>query len=330
MTNNDEGPATLATVSLDVVVTDPMAQSRRWWYDHVVSEYAQDMADGVVFEPVAAVFDGSTYWVWDGHHRVDAVRSLGLTEIVVSWRPGTRRDAIRLSLSANARHGQPRTAEDKRHAVTRALLDPEWGTWSDAAIARLCVVSDRFVAKMRRELSPNGSGIAGPELPREVTVKRGGKEYTIKLPERSKPEPAKPAGPVVGNVLVGDLARNLAGPEGLPRPVPVKSAEQRRAEDRVIAATMKTVTQAALSPFEVRDWIHDAAKAASRLTQKLGGLSPEQKAAAFALWSEGSGLDWRTEMVRHDRESLAAALAALNELLDEYEASQRPGVRRVK
>ncbi len=325
MTNNDEGPATVATVSLDVVVTDPLAQSRRWSYDRLVSEYAQEMADGVVFEPVAAVFDGSTYWVWDGHHRVDAVRSLGLAEITVSWRPGTRRDAIRLSLSANATHGQRRTGDDKRHAVSRALLDPEWGTWSDAAIARLCAVSDRFVAKVRQEASPNRSGIAGPELPREVTVKRKGTEYTITLPQRPKPEPPTSAQPTVN-----DLARSLAGLEGPPRSVPVMSAEQKRAEERAMNEALGNLTRTALSPFEVSHWIRDAAKGADRLTSKLRGLSPEQKAAAFGIWAERPGNFGSGDMARHHRDSLAAALAALNELLDEFEVSQRPGVRRVK
>ncbi|MDP9356276.1 MAG: hypothetical protein M3R02_13525, partial [Chloroflexota bacterium] len=219
--------------------------------------------------------------------------------------------------------GQRRTGDDKRHAVTRALLDPEWGTWSDAAIARLCAVSDRFVAQVRREASPNGSGIAGPELPREVTVKRKGTEYTITLPQRPKPEPPESAQPTVG-----DLARNLAGLEGIPRPV--MSAEQKQAEERAMNKALGNLTRAALGPFEVARWIREAANGADRLTSKLRGLSPEQKAAAFAIWEDRPGNLGSGFMVRHHRDSLAAALAALNELLDEFEVSQRPGVRRVK
>ena len=176
----DANPPTVESVPLDIVVTDPTAQSRASVNDWAVADYAEEMADGVVFEPVDTIWDGTFHWVWDGHHRVQAARNLGWSEIAASWQPGVRRDAARLSLSANATHGQRRRNDDKRHAVTRALLDPEWATWSDAAIARLCAVTDRFVAKMRAGPSPNDSGMGPPE-PRDVTVKRGGKEYTLSL-----------------------------------------------------------------------------------------------------------------------------------------------------
>lgn len=70
----------------------------------------------------------------------------------------TRRDAILHSVSANARHGLPRTVADKRRAVKLLLGDPEWRRWSDTEIARRAGVGKSFVGKMRRRLQPEAVG----------------------------------------------------------------------------------------------------------------------------------------------------------------------------
>jgi hypothetical protein len=72
------------------------------------------------------------------------------------------------------------------------LQDPEWSHWSDAEVARRCAVSDRFVSKLRRQLSPNDSGI------RKAT--RNGATYSINTAGMATRQPAGPqatAGPVV-------------------------------------------------------------------------------------------------------------------------------------
>src|SRR5581483_8502193 len=65
---------------------------------------------------------------------------------------GTKRDALRHALGANAENGLRLTNDDNRRKVTRALADDEWKTWSDVQLGDLCKVSDRFVAKVRKEL----------------------------------------------------------------------------------------------------------------------------------------------------------------------------------
>jgi hypothetical protein len=71
--------------------------------------------------------------------------------------PGTRRDAVLFSVGANAAHGLKRTNEDKRKAVMTLLTDPEWGTWSNAEIARRCAVDSSTVDKHRSSLPDSGS-----------------------------------------------------------------------------------------------------------------------------------------------------------------------------
>jgi hypothetical protein len=56
------------------------------------------------------------------------------------------------SVDANARHGYPRSNDDKRQAVMTLLRDEEWSQWSDSEIARRCAVTHPFVGKLRASL----------------------------------------------------------------------------------------------------------------------------------------------------------------------------------
>jgi hypothetical protein len=66
---------------------------------------------------------------------------------------GDRRAAILHAAAANANHGLRRTNADKRRSVETLLRDEEWRAWSDAEIARRCLVDPKTVGNIRRELS---------------------------------------------------------------------------------------------------------------------------------------------------------------------------------
>jgi hypothetical protein len=165
----------IENVELALIRADSRCQPRATLFLDVVEEYANDMAAGAAFPPVVVFHDGTEYWLADGFHRRQAAEVLGLTEIAADVRPGTLRDAILFSVSANAGHGMRRSNDDKRRAVTTLLADPEWARWSDREIARQCSVSHVFVQNMRprQPLSGNGFQIE----PR--TVSRGGTTYTM-------------------------------------------------------------------------------------------------------------------------------------------------------
>jgi DNA-binding transcriptional regulator YhcF (GntR family) len=93
----------------------------------------------------------------DGFHRLRAAKLAELTGFQLDVKPGEMRDAIRLSLSVNAKHGLRRTREDKRRSVERALADDEWVSYSDRKLAQLCAVSPRTIATVRKELEAAGS-----------------------------------------------------------------------------------------------------------------------------------------------------------------------------
>jgi hypothetical protein len=209
--------ADVRLVSLAQIQTDEGSQARVKIHAGVVRDYAaamtQQLADGGLrFPPVVLFTDGQSYWVGDGFHRILAARQDNLTDIEAEVRPGTQRDALLFSISANSTHGLPRTNADKRKAVNLLLADEEWNRWSDREIARRCGVSDRFVNRMRERASANGSQM------RERKVRRGDKVYEMSLPTSSGDTPDT-AAPV-----------SLTDPLGIP--VPPERSQIFAAQDR--------------------------------------------------------------------------------------------------
>lgn len=115
------------------------------------AEYMEAMQRGDQFPPADVFYDGTNYWLSRGFHRHWAAQHADML-LRANVHQGTQRDAVLHSLGANATHGLPRTNEEKRGAVVKMLLDPEWTTWSDSHIAKTVNVSQPYVGKVRSEL----------------------------------------------------------------------------------------------------------------------------------------------------------------------------------
>lgn len=139
------------SLAVDLIRTDGGTQPRALFDQEIVDAYAEKMLAGDEFPPIDVFYDGKTHWLGDGFYRTAATKKAGLKNISVVVHEGTQRDAILYSLSANDKHGQPRTNADKRRAVMTCFNDDEWKHWSDGAIADRCGVSQPFVSKLRRE-----------------------------------------------------------------------------------------------------------------------------------------------------------------------------------
>lgn len=139
-------------ISLSKIRRDGGTQPRAALNQETIGEYAEAMKDGAQFPPVIVFFDGQTYWLADGFHRIEAASQIG-DEIEARVFQGTQRDAVLFSVGVNATHGLRRSSEDKRRAVTKLLTDPEWVQWSDRKIAKQCSVSHVLVGDMRRDLT---------------------------------------------------------------------------------------------------------------------------------------------------------------------------------
>lgn len=151
---------TSTLLALSAITNDGGTQMRAGMDAATITEYTEVLTASAAwpFPPVVVYYDGEKYWLADGFHRVNAAHRSGCyVQIPAEVKPGTRRDAILHAAGANASHGLRRTNGDKRRAVEMLLRDPEWSQWSDGEISRRCMVSDRFVANVRKELTPNGS-----------------------------------------------------------------------------------------------------------------------------------------------------------------------------
>lgn len=118
-----------------------------------VAEYADAMQAGETFPPIVVWRVGAELHLSDGYHRLAALRKLDRATVEADVREGSALDLFEHALGANARHGLPRTQEDKRKAVRAALAHPELSKRSDTQIAKLCGVSQPFVSKIRQTLS---------------------------------------------------------------------------------------------------------------------------------------------------------------------------------
>ncbi len=149
-------------LDLSCLIADADQQARVQTDPETVDRYAEVLADGGALPPVVAFSEEGedeqvlVAWLADGFHRLAAHRQHGSEQLPVELHVGGRRDAILYAAGANADHGLPRSAADKRRAVELLLLDAEWGTWSNRAIARQVRVSPTFVGRVREALVADG------------------------------------------------------------------------------------------------------------------------------------------------------------------------------
>jgi hypothetical protein len=236
------------TIPLDAVNIKGGTQSRVELNQATIAEYVELIRASVELPPVITFFDGSTFWLADGFHRFNAHLDAGATEIASEVRTGTQRDAILLSVGANAAHGLRRTNEDKRRAVMTLLNDPEWSTWSSEAIAKACAVSPRTVSAMR--ISANA------EIAPVRTVERNGKTYEQNTANIGKPAPAAVV-PSAANPLDDDPAPFIQ-PANAPLPAATTTSPDEVVALREQLAEISDALKSTLDDNEMMGRVFDA------------------------------------------------------------------------
>ena len=137
-------------LALDDITIDETVQARAQMLgEDVVEEYTAAMREGDEFPPLVVFQQGGTYVVADGFTRHAAAKRAGLTAFECVVHAGGLRDATLYAIGANASHGRPRSAADKRSAVLKLLADDAWCRWSSHRIAQLCRVSHQLVLELR-------------------------------------------------------------------------------------------------------------------------------------------------------------------------------------
>lgn len=171
------GKTEVAALDPSSIRTDGGTQMRATLDEGTITEYAMAMQAGALFPTIVVYYDGESYWLGDGFHRLAAHKRIfdGLIDCEV--RSGTRRDAVLCAAGANAVHGLRRTNADKRRAVEALLRDEEWAQWSDREIARKCNVSHHMVAELRSAHTGNSPSM---ETERTFVHHRTGRPAAMK------------------------------------------------------------------------------------------------------------------------------------------------------
>ena len=159
-------------IDLHAITFDAQTQVRAAVSEQVVSDYAERMADGVVFPPVVLFHDGTTYYMADGFHRGLAATRNGANDISATIKTGTQTDALWYALGANKTNGHRLTRADKKHAILVALKT--WPTRSERDLAEHVGCSKTYVHNLKSQV------VSSDHLADRVTGKDG-KSYPARL-----------------------------------------------------------------------------------------------------------------------------------------------------
>jgi hypothetical protein len=165
-------------IELRSIVLDEDIQARYQLDMIVVGEYAAAMKDGAQFPPVVVFFDGSTYWLADGFHRVTAARDYaGLMVFPAELHHGTKRDAQWWALGANRDYGLRRNSADLKKIAQRIYFDPEWFGKGQSEIARHTMIPRQTLSRWFAEFA--SCSVGKMQRPDKIKATRNGTTYTI-------------------------------------------------------------------------------------------------------------------------------------------------------
>ena len=242
----DEGATTSTRdqLPLSAIQADPRAQAREERDPTTIDDYREKLQEGVTFPPLVVFYDGETYWLADGFHRLAAAQAASLETFACEVREGGLRDAILHAVGANAAHGLRRKNSDKRRAVMTLLQDPEWRAWSDHKIAQICGVSQPFVSKLRPVDTENVISMdrtfVHPKTGRPTTMKTarigGRQERPTELAEDQTPAVPAPNAPTevlsdTNTAQLGDQRSPLPPYDSVEREAVAEDAAERKDND---------------------------------------------------------------------------------------------------
>jgi len=174
-------------VKLEDIRIDGGTQYRDQINQDVVRDYTEAMRNGDEFPYMETVFDGSTHWLVDGFHRYFACMAAGAKMVPVEYTPGTQREAQVLAMGVNGNHGLQRNNATKRRVVEAALIHEDTKDLSNNQIAKLCKVSDTFVAAVR---NPEAKAKQAEKIERHFEKKLAEKaNLGLTEPGLTEPEP---------------------------------------------------------------------------------------------------------------------------------------------
>ena len=137
-------------LELEKIRRDGGTQPRERTDHDTVTEYSEAMGRGEVFPAVRVIYDGESYWLVDGFHRIEAAERCELPQFECEVLQGTQVDAQWMSFGVNSAHGLQRTRWDVQRAITAALQHPMSAGLSDRAIAEHIKCDHKTVGAQRK------------------------------------------------------------------------------------------------------------------------------------------------------------------------------------
>jgi hypothetical protein len=120
---------------------------------YVIRQYATLMAAETAFPPLRVWFDGTSYWLTDGFHRLAAAEKCGFKYITAYIYHGSLEDARWDSYSANSQHGLRRKRSDIIRLIDQALKHAKASSLSNVQVAKHLGMPEATVRRWRKRLS---------------------------------------------------------------------------------------------------------------------------------------------------------------------------------
>ena len=174
------------SISIKDINLDQSPKVRHEVNTSVVDEYAHRYEDGETLPPIHVFWVNGElkYLLADGAHRCFAKVQIGASEIEAEIHEGGYIEALAYALTANSKHGLPRSNADKRACIRLALK--QWPEKSNLSLAQMCDVDDKTVGSVRSEMEA-----AKAIEPAPVRVSSSGRTVSATREERPEPEPAQ-------------------------------------------------------------------------------------------------------------------------------------------
>ena len=126
----------LKTLSLAIVTVRPLLEEIEIapLGEQIVAAHIREIEPTRSCSALKACFDGTDYWLFDGYHRLEAMRRLGFNTCLVQIYNGSRRDAFRRYIKDKLRCAHTKIF---KHCIQILIEDQEWSNLDTSELARL-------------------------------------------------------------------------------------------------------------------------------------------------------------------------------------------------
>ena len=105
--------------------------------DEIVNQYVEEITISQRCPKLLSCFDGNEYWLFDGYHRLEAMKKVGFNMCEIQVYKGTRRDALRRYIKDKLRCRGRQNFSVFKHCLNIIGKDIEWGCAEGQMLAQL-------------------------------------------------------------------------------------------------------------------------------------------------------------------------------------------------